>query len=183
MGAEFGLVEYLAGEIAERDGFVEPTESESDDEQWADIEDGLFNKEALQEYILMAAQMETGGLRDKPGKSADAYHTLYNLAGLSCSQHRFLPSRSLKESLQEQWDAGSATTATALNISPRDDDLRRASWLEISSWIEDENGSNRRFVGGKTNRVNATHPLLSLTMTHSRAMLNHFYGQSGIVYV
>lgn len=31
--------------------------------------------------------MPRGGLRDKPGKPADYYHTCYCLSGLSCSQH------------------------------------------------------------------------------------------------
>lgn len=41
---------------------------------------------ALQEYILRLAQSPSGGLRDKPGKPADAYHTAYNLSGLSSAQ-------------------------------------------------------------------------------------------------
>lgn len=45
---------------------------------------------ALQEYVLLLAQAPSGGLRDKPGKSADAYHTCYNLSGLSTSQHRMV---------------------------------------------------------------------------------------------
>ena len=47
----------------------------------------LYSQEALQDYILIAAQNPRGGLRDKPGKSPDYYHTCYNLAGLSVSQH------------------------------------------------------------------------------------------------
>jgi protein farnesyltransferase subunit beta len=48
---------------------------------------GLWNRSALGRYILSAAQGEKGGLRDKPGKPVDAYHTCYNLAGLSAAQH------------------------------------------------------------------------------------------------
>lgn len=47
---------------------------------------------ALQEYILLLAQAPNGGLRDKPGKGPDAYHTCYNLSGLSSAQHFLLPS-------------------------------------------------------------------------------------------
>lgn len=32
-------------------------------------------------------QEENGGLKDKPGKSRDFYHTCYALSGLSVSQH------------------------------------------------------------------------------------------------
>ncbi|GAN10123.1 protein farnesyltransferase subunit beta-like [Mucor ambiguus] len=52
--------------------------------QW---EDYLFDREALQEYILICCQSEYGGLIDKPGKGADYYHTCYCLSGLSVAQH------------------------------------------------------------------------------------------------
>lgn len=42
---------------------------------------------ALQKYILVAAQNEiSGGLRDKPGKAEDYYHTCYCLSGLAIAQ-------------------------------------------------------------------------------------------------
>lgn len=43
----------------------------------------LFNRDALALYILTAGQDPDGGLRDKPSKSPDAYHSCYGLAGLS----------------------------------------------------------------------------------------------------
>jgi len=46
-----------------------------------------FNSAALQRYILLCAQQVEGGLRDKPGKMRDYYHTCYNLSGLSVAQH------------------------------------------------------------------------------------------------
>ncbi|KAI7899408.1 terpenoid cyclases/protein prenyltransferase alpha-alpha toroid [Cokeromyces recurvatus] len=49
--------------------------------------DYLFDREALQEYILLCCQSELGGLIDKPGKSPDFYHTCYCLSGLSIAQH------------------------------------------------------------------------------------------------
>jgi Prenyltransferase and squalene oxidase repeat len=46
-----------------------------------------FNQKALQRYVLHCAQdVEKGGLRDKPGKSRDFYHSCYSLSGLSISQ-------------------------------------------------------------------------------------------------
>ena len=51
---------------------------------------GLWNRTALARYILSACQEKKGGLRDKPGKPSDAYHTCYNLAGLSAAQHRYV---------------------------------------------------------------------------------------------
>ena len=47
-----------------------------------------MNSSALQRYILLCAQQyPEGGLRDKPGKPRDYYHTCYNLGGLSVAQH------------------------------------------------------------------------------------------------
>lgn len=47
----------------------------------------FFNTRALQLWILRACQQLKGGLRDKPGKSADYYHSCYCLSGLSVLQH------------------------------------------------------------------------------------------------
>ncbi|KAJ3399146.1 hypothetical protein HDV05_002024 [Chytridiales sp. JEL 0842] len=49
--------------------------------------DYLMNKVSLQEYILICCQAPRGGLRDKPGKSPDYYHTCYCLSGLSVAQN------------------------------------------------------------------------------------------------
>jgi len=47
----------------------------------------LFDQGALQDYLLVCGQMAKGGMRDKPGKEADFYHTCYCLSGLSVAQH------------------------------------------------------------------------------------------------
>ncbi|XP_035896245.1 protein farnesyltransferase subunit beta [Anopheles stephensi] len=47
----------------------------------------LFNRYAVQEYILICCQRPNGGLIDKPGKPADIYHTCYTLSGLAVAQH------------------------------------------------------------------------------------------------
>eukprot|EP00123_Amoebidium_parasiticum_P018047 comp24079_c0_seq6/m.43356 comp24079_c0_seq6/g.43356 ORF comp24079_c0_seq6/g.43356 comp24079_c0_seq6/m.43356 type:complete len:402 (-) comp24079_c0_seq6:362-1567(-) len=53
-------------------------------------EDWLYDRVALQEYILLVAQEALGGFVDKPGKGRDFYHTCYVLSGLASAQH-FLP--------------------------------------------------------------------------------------------
>jgi len=58
---------------------------ELEDTEW------IFDQTALQEYIILCCQQPSGGLRDKPGKSRDYYHTCYTLSGLSIAQHN--PSR------------------------------------------------------------------------------------------
>ncbi|RLN75520.1 hypothetical protein BBJ28_00021851 [Nothophytophthora sp. Chile5] len=45
------------------------------------------HSEQLQKYILLCGQQIEGGLRDKPGKPRDHYHSCYCLSGLSVAQH------------------------------------------------------------------------------------------------
>ncbi|KAJ5959202.1 uncharacterized protein N7479_006352 [Penicillium vulpinum] len=47
----------------------------------------LFSREGLIRYILGCCQGTDGGLRDKPGKHVDSYHTCYVMAGLSATQN------------------------------------------------------------------------------------------------
>ncbi|KAL5343705.1 terpenoid cyclases/protein prenyltransferase alpha-alpha toroid [Aspergillus crustosus] len=47
----------------------------------------LYSREGLTRYILGCCQAKSGGLRDKPGKHPDSYHTCYTLTGLSSVQH------------------------------------------------------------------------------------------------
>eukprot|EP00747_Dinoflagellata_sp_TGD_P017011 gnl/TRDRNA2_/TRDRNA2_125528_c0_seq1.p1 gnl/TRDRNA2_/TRDRNA2_125528_c0~~gnl/TRDRNA2_/TRDRNA2_125528_c0_seq1.p1 ORF type:complete len:272 (+),score=52.90 gnl/TRDRNA2_/TRDRNA2_125528_c0_seq1:50-817(+) len=46
-----------------------------------------FSPHPLQIYVFVACQHHGGGLRDKPGKSADFYHTCYSLSGVAASQY------------------------------------------------------------------------------------------------
>ncbi|CAG8441404.1 1441_t:CDS:10 [Diversispora eburnea] len=52
-----------------------------------DLAQSLFDRESLQEYILIASQSPKGGFIDRPGSSPDYYHTCYCLSGLSTSQN------------------------------------------------------------------------------------------------
>lgn len=47
----------------------------------------LYDPVALQLWLLVACQGTHGGMRDKPGKHVDYYHTCYCLSGLSSAQH------------------------------------------------------------------------------------------------
>lgn len=50
----------------------------------------LWDREALQNYTLYCCQTKgKGGLRDKPGKGADAYHSNYTLCGLAGAQNSY----------------------------------------------------------------------------------------------
>ena len=43
----------------------------------------LFSTDGLLDYLLVCCQMPYGGLRDKPGRGRDYYHTCYCLSGLA----------------------------------------------------------------------------------------------------
>jgi len=43
----------------------------------------LINSTALLDYLMVCAQCGHGGLRDKPGKGRDYYHTCYGLSGMA----------------------------------------------------------------------------------------------------
>ncbi|OCH90755.1 terpenoid cyclases/Protein prenyltransferase [Obba rivulosa] len=159
--------------------------AEAQNEGWEDeeVDDSLLNRPALQQYVLCAAQHPAGGLRDKPPKHADAYHTLYCLSGLSAAQHRVVPNASRRATLRSSWDAdkarsmeGSATASSSDGEQSLLDELRRESFVSALSWLEEE--GTEQYVGGAVNRVNATHPLFDLTVTHAEGIMAHFYGQT-----
>ncbi|KAK9379875.1 terpenoid cyclases/protein prenyltransferase alpha-alpha toroid [Kockiozyma suomiensis] len=63
----------------------------------------LWSKADLQKYILCCCQSPRGGLRDKPGKSADFYHSCYVLSGLSVVQHRYRYVDGAREKTLSNW--------------------------------------------------------------------------------
>ena len=108
--------------------------------------------EALQEYILGVGQDNAGGLRDKPSKKADVYHTFYSLAGFSTAQHRVYQSKTLQESLRKQWKPSEAfTPSTGKEEDDKREALRKELWINARSWKEDEGA--HRYVGSPNNRV------------------------------
>ncbi|RCI15829.1 hypothetical protein L249_2779 [Ophiocordyceps polyrhachis-furcata BCC 54312] len=63
--------------------------SQEADRQYMHEDDSLFNRNGLIRYVLCCCQdmSDRGGLRDKPSKYSDAYHSCYVLSGLSAAQH------------------------------------------------------------------------------------------------
>ncbi|GJE90616.1 terpenoid cyclase/Protein prenyltransferase [Phanerochaete sordida] len=166
------LVEGLLGIGAHSEGKHDKEGEDGHEHAWGDVDDSLFNRKALQEYVLIAGQHAAGGLIDKPPKPADAYHTLYCLSGLSAAQHRVVPSEERKTELAAAWvepaadeDSDELTKA-----------LRKRAFVETLAWTEEE--GTAVYVGGSANRVNATHPLTDLTVTHATALMAHFYRQA-----
>ena len=48
-----------------------------------DLREGEWARVGLESYVLCACQNWSGGVRDKPGKNPDYYHTCYGLSGLA----------------------------------------------------------------------------------------------------
>mmetsp|Transcript_6028 Transcript_6028/g.17613 ORF Transcript_6028/g.17613 Transcript_6028/m.17613 type:complete len:522 (+) Transcript_6028:410-1975(+) len=70
----------------------EGEEGESGGDDVEEGEDRLsFDRDMLQRYILLCAQDVNGGVRDKPSKPRDFYHSCYNLSGLSVAQNVLAP--------------------------------------------------------------------------------------------
>ncbi|KAJ4422219.1 CAAX farnesyltransferase (FTase) subunit beta [Gnomoniopsis sp. IMI 355080] len=67
----------------------------------------LYSREGLIRYTMCCCQdlSKRGGLRDKPGRNSDAYHSCYVLSGLSSAQHKW--------ELATSGPAGTAAAATA----------------------------------------------------------------------
>ncbi|CAG8735421.1 26149_t:CDS:10 [Dentiscutata erythropus] len=113
----------------------------------------LFDREALQEYLLIACQNHKGGLIDKPKRSPDYYHTCYCLSGLSTSQHHVI------------YDF---EKATSLNIEHGELNAGDRSLL----WFEDE--TKILVLGDPSNIVNATHPIHNVAMPKVKKMVEYF---------
>src|SRR5690606_1442470 len=83
----------------------------------------LFNQRALLNYILLAAQAPSGGLRDKPSAKPDQYHTCYVLSGLSIASRNAPYSLTplLKSEAPESVNDANlvATTNPVYNIPPQ----------------------------------------------------------------
>ncbi|KZV63174.1 terpenoid cyclases/Protein prenyltransferase [Peniophora sp. CONT] len=165
-GGEFDLLESLG--VATASGAREPVEhaAEETEDGWDDADDSLFNRKALQEYILLTGQHPAGGLRDKPPKHPDAYHTLYCLSGLSAAQHRLVQSSSRRSEVHAVWEDTEESGKAPLS---------KIAFAEALCWSEEEGSSV--IVGPASNRVNATHPIFNLTMTHTEGIMAHFYQQ------
>ncbi|KAF9903819.1 hypothetical protein EC991_003267 [Linnemannia zychae] len=118
--------------------------------QDADALDFVYDRHGLQEYLLVACQSKTGGLRDKPSKSVDYYHTCYCLSGLSLSQHQMSFRHELKD------------------IAP--------GGLSALLWAE--NYDKRSVVGSPSNVLETTHPVLNIRMDKVRKAFSYFYGKA-----
>ena len=116
-----------------------------------------FDEWMLQRYILLCAQDVNGGLRDKPSKSRDFYHSCYNLSGLSVAQHALRP-----------WPPTSGVD------SPDGEDDAREN---AEAGGEDDNlgGLNRLFGDASFNVVGTTDPVINIRVERVKFMLSRKY--------
>lgn len=71
-----------------------------------DVTEPLYDRRAISQYILSCCQtLRRGGLRDKPGKEADYYHTCYCLAGLSAAQNQLKYDEAMKLDEHLGWES------------------------------------------------------------------------------
>lgn len=123
---------------------------------------------ALQEYVLLAAQRPEGsggGLRDKPTKRPDLYHTCNNLSGLSIAQHRITHSPVEVEKRRNEFKESEGLPAvkpTTAEGGWKNEEERQAArrevWANVRGWVEDE--TDGIIVGGQTSRVVSPHQSL-----------------------
>jgi protein farnesyltransferase subunit beta len=109
----------------------------------------LWNREGLVRYIMAATQNDKGGLRDKPSKNSDFYHTNYVLLGLSGTQHRHWYEA---EEETKEWEEGLPLMAVfgwkAEETTPG-----------VTGW---ETWPDSRWGDSKTDRVEAAHPVFNI---------------------
>lgn len=110
--------------------YKSPTEESEDpwmnDEEPNPVSPPLqMNSNLLERYILLCAQDVNGGLRDKPSKGRDFYHTCYNLSGLSISQNW----SGFHSGFGDSQQAKVARTHPCYNIR-----LERVKYMKNMSW-------------------------------------------------
>ncbi|KAF2812618.1 terpenoid cyclases/Protein prenyltransferase [Mytilinidion resinicola] len=110
----------------------------------------LWRREDLVRYILACCQGQKGGLRDKPGKHPDAYHTCYNLAGLSAAQHRYV------------YDYEKSTGAAAAPLSAA------FNWT-VADVVEEEGK-----IWDEDDTVNIIHPVFVVPWGQAEAVRKYF---------
>lgn len=183
----------------------QPNGDSRDEEEWEDEEarhPDLFNRRALQEYVLIAAQAERGGLRDKPGKGSDAYHSCYNLSGMAAAQHAYVfdptpahphsgattgktTSASSSSPSNIHWERPSSSSSSSSNLrlvkgaqeSEEEAEKRqRALFTSSLGWNELE--GKKLVVGDRLhNELMPNHPVYNLVIEKLEVMLRWSYGQ------
>ncbi|KAF3393102.1 Protein farnesyltransferase subunit beta [Talaromyces pinophilus] len=114
----------------------------------------LFSREGLARYIMNCCQNKNGGLRDKPGKHPDSYHSCYTLTGLSTIQYYHY---------QTEQEPTSSRLGGIFASS--------FSWKSIPANITaDENEANSRDIIDNCDRLVAFHPIYTIPHKNAEAL-------------
>ena len=119
----------------------------------------LMDQERLQQYILQCCQQTNGGLKDKPGKGRDNYHTCYALSGLSIAQ-QYGPTSSMGQD-------GSASTSGGTSGS--------ASGSASGKETDTEEKDDGFVFGHPDNRLEPTHPVYNIRLDKVKDARAYFY--------
>ncbi|KAI8452006.1 terpenoid cyclases/protein prenyltransferase alpha-alpha toroid [Phakopsora pachyrhizi] len=158
----------------------------------------LFNRRALQEYILLISQVhespnviEQGGMRDKPGMDPDVYHSFYVLSGLSLSQHRHLFDQdSILKTFKPINDSQKASLSPEAKNSfnthrelffgkneSKEDGLERMKRLYCKTLGWKVSEEEKLVIGLPENELKPTHPIFPLRHSILKDTLDYFYNQ------
>ncbi|EFP89630.2 uncharacterized protein PGTG_15593 [Puccinia graminis f. sp. tritici CRL 75-36-700-3] len=142
----------------------------------------LFDRQALQEYILLISQdlspkAKQGGLRDKPSAVPDMYHTHYILAGLSLAQHSQKHSLQRIEELKQAFKKPDFSTCILGNSETESDALERMKIIYSRALAWEVQKDKDLVVGMVSNEVLPVHPVLNIKHLAVEKMMNHFYHQ------
>ena len=107
----------------------------------------VFDEEKLRQYLLIIAQDESGGFKDKPGKQVDYYHTNYSLSGLSILEHSYKFSQ---------------------------DDEGRSLAFQIDVEREEEEEEEEGGGGGGDNFTNPIHPVFGIPIKFVKKCHDYF---------
>ncbi|KAH9468409.1 hypothetical protein MJO28_004709 [Puccinia striiformis f. sp. tritici] len=150
----------------------------SDDQKLPD----LCDRQALQEYILLASQDQPpakieGGLRDKPGMAPDMYHTHYISAGLSVGQHK--PTYSNKEigNLIDNLKSPDFSTCILGSNETESQALERMKGVYSRTLGWKFNPDDKLVVGPPENEVGHVNPVLNVKHSAVKQIMDHFYQQ------
>lgn len=146
----------------------------------------LLDRSALQAYILLVAQnTKTGGLRDKPGKPSDAYHTSYNLSGLSLCQHWIRLNLQARQAWSQRFKKSSGDDGKVGDGENKGDEWRAQCYAACLGWTFEERDTHvlgpstsaEKDANAHNNEVQVTHPLFNITFARAKTMLDWAYAQ------
>jgi hypothetical protein len=130
----------------------------------AEIHEGclMFNQAKLMKYLMYCCQSLGGGMRDKPGKSRDFYHSCYALSGLSIAQHSYLFSnRSL--------------FSEAIDTSTGEENIEGSETRPVTrSYIEEDTDDLALVYGDMCNLINPTSLAFNIGLSSLRATIDYF---------